>query len=80
MLTLWQKRELVGGGFSEKWYPKRCPGQGLHIQEQFRILVFGHTTLVLPDKVRGDKFLILGGVPRKVDYVKVMIVSVWKSK
>jgi hypothetical protein len=32
-------------------------------------------TSVLPDEVHGDKALVLGGVPRKLDYVKVMTVS-----
>jgi hypothetical protein len=32
-------------------------------------------TSVLPDEVHGDKVLVLGDVPRKLDYVKAMTVS-----
>jgi len=42
-------------------------------------LGLGIPTPVLPDKVRGHMdlvlVLVLGGVPRKLDYVKVMTVS-----
>ncbi len=38
-------------------------------------LDLGVPTPVLPEKVRGHMVLVLGGVPKKLDYVKVMTVS-----
>ncbi|TVY30621.1 hypothetical protein LHYA1_G001206 [Lachnellula hyalina] len=38
-------------------------------------LDLGIPTPVLPEKVRGHMVLVLGGVPRKLDYVKVMTIT-----
>lgn len=35
----------------------------------------GMLTPPLPDKVRSHMVLVLGGVPRKLDYVQIMTVS-----
>jgi len=38
-------------------------------------LDLGIPTPVLPEKVRGHMVLVLGGVPRRLDYVKVMTIT-----
>ena len=55
---------------------KDVHGRVYKFKSNSKCLDLGVPTLVLPDKVRRDKVLVLGGVPRKLDYVKVMIVSV----
>jgi hypothetical protein len=54
---------------------KDVQGRVYKFKSNSECLGLGIPTLVLPDKVRDDKVLVLGDVPRKLDYVKVMIVS-----
>jgi len=50
-------------------------GRVYRFKSNLEYLVLATPTSVLPDKVRGHMVLVLGGVSRKLDYVKVMIVS-----
>jgi hypothetical protein len=54
---------------------KDVQGRVYEFKSNSECLGLGMPTPVLPDKVRGHMVLVLGGVPRKLDYVKVMTVS-----